>query len=175
MSAFKGKRIVRGLQQEVPVPAAQVFPLLCPVREYDWIDGWECEMIFSERGVAENNCIFKTNLMDRGEEVWVATRYDPDNFAIEYTSFSKAGVVMKLDITVEDHGNSSSTASFQYTFTGVNEEGNTFVENYTEERHRLRMDFLGKSLAHYCSTGKMFKAPSLLEGLKGLHALLKHG
>ena len=73
MSTFKAKRVTREFVQEVPVPAAKIFPLLCPVREYDWIDGWECEMIYSESGVAENNCIFKTDFMDRGEDLWVVS------------------------------------------------------------------------------------------------------
>ena len=34
-------------------PPDRVFPLLCPVREYDWIDGWECRMVYAETGVAE--------------------------------------------------------------------------------------------------------------------------
>ncbi len=171
MGSFEAKRIVRELRQEVSVSAAEVFPLLCPVREYDWIDGWDCEMIYSKSGVAENNCIFRTHLMDRGEEVWVVSRYDPENFAIEFATFNKSGVVMKLDVSVEEHENRGSTVSFQYTFTGINEEGNNFVEAYTEEKHRERTDFLGKSLEHYCSTGKLLKMPSIR---KGLHSLWKH-
>lgn len=30
-----------------------VFPLLCPVREYDWIEPWRCRMIYSQSGFAE--------------------------------------------------------------------------------------------------------------------------
>ena len=36
----------------------QVFPLLCPTREYDWIETWQCELIYSDSGFAEPGCIF---------------------------------------------------------------------------------------------------------------------
>jgi hypothetical protein len=25
-----------------------VFPLLCPVREYEWIESWKCDLIYSD-------------------------------------------------------------------------------------------------------------------------------
>ena len=82
------------------------------------------------------------------------------------------GLIMKLDISVKDHAAGSSKTRFQYTFTGITEEGNRYVEDYTESEHRHRMEFAGKSLEHYCATGTMFKKTSLM---KGLHSLLKHG
>ena len=54
----------------------QVFPLLCPVREYDWIEDWDCVMVFSTSGIAELGCIFRTNRGD-GDEVWTVSRYEP--------------------------------------------------------------------------------------------------
>src|SRR5208283_1284485 len=40
----------------------KVFPLLCPVREYEWFNDWKCTMVYSESGVAENNCVFYTKM-----------------------------------------------------------------------------------------------------------------
>ena len=42
----------------VPAPPAEVFPLLCPVREHDWVEGWQAEVLHSESGVAELGCVF---------------------------------------------------------------------------------------------------------------------
>ena len=41
----------------VDAPPEVVFPLLCPVREYEWLEDWTCEMVFSESGVAEEDCV----------------------------------------------------------------------------------------------------------------------
>ena len=38
----------------------EVFPLLCPVRERDWLDGWEFRMIHSSSGLIEKDCVFAT-------------------------------------------------------------------------------------------------------------------
>jgi hypothetical protein len=37
---------------EVAAPPDRVFPLLCPVRERDWLEGWEADMVYSASGVA---------------------------------------------------------------------------------------------------------------------------
>lgn len=37
-----------------------VFPLLCPVREADWIEGWDPVWVASNSGVAEPDCVFVT-------------------------------------------------------------------------------------------------------------------
>jgi hypothetical protein len=56
-----------------------VFPLLCPVREYEWIEPWSCDMVFSESGLAENNAVFRTHFPAQGgEETWVVCRYEKD-------------------------------------------------------------------------------------------------
>ncbi len=169
MSNFQSKRIVREHSETISAPASKVFPLLCPVRERDWLDGWESEMVYSESGVAEDNCIFKAHFSGRGEGLYVVSRYDPGSYAIEFTTFWSTGLVMKMDIHLEDDGNRGSIARFRHTFTGLTEEGNRFVDEYSGSKYREMMSFLGQSLDHYCSTGTMFKKPSLL---KGLHSLL---
>jgi hypothetical protein len=59
-------------------PPDRIFPLLCPVREYDWIPTWSCDMIYSESGVAENDCVFATAFPEEGpRESWVVVRYEP--------------------------------------------------------------------------------------------------
>lgn len=47
-----------------PVQAspAEIFPLLCPVREYDWLESWRCEMVHTESVAAEEDCILRTEL-----------------------------------------------------------------------------------------------------------------
>jgi hypothetical protein len=36
----------------------EVFPLLCPKREEEWIPDWECETIWSNSGYNEEGAIF---------------------------------------------------------------------------------------------------------------------
>ena len=36
----------------------KIFPLLCPVREMDWIPEWAPKLVISDSGVMEPGCIF---------------------------------------------------------------------------------------------------------------------
>lgn len=159
MNTFRANRVVKEFSQTVSAPAHEVFPLLCPVREYDWIDGWQSEIIYSNSGVAENNCIFRTGATERGEELWVVSRYDPENLAIEFTTFNLKGLIFKLDIALERHDGPSTTVRFRHTFTGLTEAGNEFVKKYAETRYPAIMGFLGESLDHFCRTGTMLTKP----------------
>ena len=40
---------------------SKVFPLLCPVREADWIDGWNPVLVLTQSGFAEQDCVFITD------------------------------------------------------------------------------------------------------------------
>jgi hypothetical protein len=42
--------------EPVDAPPADVFPLLCPVREYEWIEPWSCDMIFSGEWPGRKPC-----------------------------------------------------------------------------------------------------------------------
>jgi len=53
-------RVSRTSVQHLAAKPAVVFPLLCPVREADWIDGWDPISVFTNSGAAEPDCIFVT-------------------------------------------------------------------------------------------------------------------
>lgn len=78
----------------------EAFPLLCPVREYDWIPDWSCTMIHSTSGVAELGCVFTR---ERGE-TWITTRYEPPS---------------RIDDTIVLPGLTVRTLSFELTATGT--------------------------------------------------------
>ena len=92
------KRIKHHVMQIAASPAV-VFPLLCPVREADWIDGWSCEMLHSESGLAELGCVFKTNRAPENEAFWIMTRCDSPREA-EYVRFvtGKMFVVLRFQL-----------------------------------------------------------------------------
>lgn len=75
----QGNRVSHTYTMTVDAEGTAVFPLLCPVREYDWIDVWSCDVIYSESGIAELGCVFLTDLPGRGTETWVVTRFEPES------------------------------------------------------------------------------------------------
>jgi Polyketide cyclase / dehydrase and lipid transport len=132
----------------VAAPADVVFPLLCPVREYDWIPEWECEMVHSESGVAEMGCVFLTDFEGRGPETWMVTRYDPP-VLIEFCRVAGATRACHLQVGVEDQGDGTSTLTWTYTHTGVDEAGRKWVEGYTPECFHAEMADLENRLHRY--------------------------
>jgi hypothetical protein len=89
--------VIQSCDVRISAPAARVFPLLCPVREFDWIDLWSCDLIYSDSGVAEYNCIFQTDREGEGKRTWVVNRYEP-NKAIEFVIFQHDLGVIKMDL-----------------------------------------------------------------------------
>ena len=59
MTEFRGNRITHEYTQTNAAPPSAVFPLLCPVRETDWVPGWQYRMIYSLSGM-EAGCVFAT-------------------------------------------------------------------------------------------------------------------
>lgn len=86
MSVFKGIRKTLSHSQQLNGTKEQIFPLLCPIREYDWIENWSCDLIYSDSGFAECDCVFRTINSGTGlEEVGnraIAARQQSDFSAI---------------------------------------------------------------------------------------------
>ncbi len=79
MNTQAGTRITREYCMEINAEAKEIFPLLCPVREYDWIPHWRCRMLYSASGFAELGCVFQTELDDRyGTETWLVICHEKD-------------------------------------------------------------------------------------------------
>ena len=157
MEESKGKRVVEDYTGRVEASPDKVFPLLCPIREYDWIDGWACDMIYSESGFAENNCIFKSEFASGIEATWVTTRRDDHNFAFEFVIFFPGLAVAKMDISLEENEDGTTAMRWVRTLTSITENGDQLLDHTSGEPFRQRMDWLYKSLNHYLKTGEMLK------------------
>lgn len=83
-------------QRLVGNPAA-VFPLLCPVRKYEWIEGWNPIDVISSSGVAEADCIFVTEAQP-ADAIWFITRHEPENGFVEMVKVSPSVTVCKISI-----------------------------------------------------------------------------
>ena len=141
----------------VDADAGTVFPLLCPVREHDWIDAWRCSMVYSESGVAEAGCVFLTELPGRGPETWMVSRYEP-NRAIEFCRVAGVSRTCHLTIALSDHGDGTTTLDWTYSHTGIDEAGKRWVEAYSAERFRGEMEGMEARLGHYLREGEMLRA-----------------
>lgn len=114
-----GKRFERRMSFELEAAPGTIFPLLCPVREYEWIPDWNCQMIHSQSGVAEKDAVFLTNEGHGMKAVWCCVSYDPPT-SIEYLIVRGRGSVVRLSIRLEatEPGSTRLTWTMLFTLSG---------------------------------------------------------
>ena len=154
MNEFIPQRIIKETELIIAADPQKVFPLLCPVREYEWIEPWQCRVRYSESGVAENNCIFETDFPHNGgREIWIVSRYEKDS-CIEFVRFTADEKIIKLDIQLTGTQAGDTRLLWRKTFTGLSPEGNrivaTLAGNFTPEAERI-----AGMLNYYLRTGQM--------------------
>ena len=133
-----------------------VFPLLCPMREYDWIDGWRCTMVCSVSGRAELDCVFRTAFAADGpEDTWVVSRYEPPQ-RIEFVRVNPLRA-MRYAIALRPLGPGETEAVWSQVVTGLGDEGEQFVRSLDDAAFAARMAVLERMLDHYLETGAMLK------------------
>jgi len=152
MSNFIPNKIKNNFVQHFQAPASKVFPLLCPVREYEWIEPWQCEMLHSDSGIAEKNCVFRTRAPgEASDDVWVISRYEP-NTRIEFVRMNGLRV-MTLSIMLTDNGDGTTQALNEQLLVGLTEEGNHLLQEMARS-FSLEMRMGEAMLNHYLATGR---------------------
>jgi hypothetical protein len=146
--SFEAARSVRSGTIRVRASKQEVFPLLCPKREEDWIPGWECETIWSESGYNEEGAVFRTTKPYDTELYWATVRYDIDNGIVDFLISAPRLFVLRFTIAVEDSG-VLLTLTFTQVFTSISEEGKSFLERYSEEDYEGRLKSLEEYMIRY--------------------------
>jgi len=127
----------------------RVFPLLCPVREHDWVEGWRAEVLRSASGVAEAGCVFATGV-GYDQVTWVVHRFLPPR-QIGFTLVQPDAFIelLEIEVTEQDQG---SALRWRRAVTPLTAAGQRIVEQRIAghaERHR----WLERALDHHLATG----------------------
>lgn len=157
MADFKAKRVTHEYVQTNVAPAEQVFPLLCPVREADWVPGWQYRMIYSQSGLAEMNCVFATPNPDGSESIWVVTEYDPANLRIGFTWLHPGMVTTQITIFLKPE-RGETKVYIRYVYTGLSEAGNIEVARFDRAWFAEKMKSWEAAINHYLRTKKRIGA-----------------
>ena len=126
----KPYRAKHSYTQKIAATPEAVFPMLCPVREAEWLEGWAPTVVFSHSGVAEEDCVFITPRGER-EAVWVVVRHDPVCHEVEMIYIIPEVTVCRLQIEVRPNGANASTANVTYSHTALGPEGRALVDQFT--------------------------------------------
>lgn len=158
MADFHGTRVTHEYAQTNLAAAETVFPLLCPVREAEWVPGWEYRLIHSQSGVAEMGCVFTTPNENGMETVWVVTEYEPAAFRIAFAWVWPGLVAAQIRIALREKSAAVTEAQIRYSYTGLSAEGNREVARYDEGWFRNKMQSWEKAINCYLKTGALIGA-----------------
>jgi hypothetical protein len=158
-SSFSAKHITRSYEQTINADPARVFDLLCPVKEAEWLDGWDYTLLHSESGLAEEGCVFLSRQEGEKDTIWMITRRDVQNREIEFIRATPDSRIARLTIAVDEKAENRSTVQITYVITALGEEGNTFLEAFTRDNFEAGMKFWEASMNYYLETGQKLRRP----------------
>ena len=150
---FTARTITRTYCQTIDASPEVVFPLLCPVREAEWLDGWQYTMLFSQSGLVEEGAVFSTPGDGEEDTVWIVTRHDAVRRAVEFTRFTPGSRVCVLRIGVGPQDAGRSLVDIAYTYTAITPAGNAFIDRFTRESFLGAVTFWEASMNHWLKTG----------------------
>ena len=134
-----------------------MFPLLCPVREADWIDGWDPVSVIAQSGVAERDCVFVT-AASPNDAVWYITRHERDNGFVEMLKITPRVTACRLTIQSSALSRQAQRRVITYTHTSLGPEGDAFVASFTEEYYRQFVQDWEARINHYLVHGSALRA-----------------
>ena len=147
-------RAAREYTQRIDAAPEAVFPLLCPVREHDWIEGWRTDFVISESGLAEEGCVFQTP-GDEGQPpaTWVVTLHDPSAHEVAMVKLVPGHTVTRLAISLESDSAGHTRARVRYEWTALSPAGEEEVARWTEQAWRAFMHAWEEALNAWFARG----------------------
>ncbi len=132
-----------------------IFPLLCPIREYEWLNDWKCTMIYSESGIAENNGIFyvKMGFPLFKKQVFQVINYVP-NENITFLIFLNNLTTLKFSLTLESVSDSSTKLTLDYKLTGLSGFGNLFLKKNAKKIISKNAELIESDLRYWLINDK---------------------
>ena len=134
----------------------KAFPLLCPVRETDWIPGWSPKLVISNSGLMELDCIF-VEPDSPNDATWIVTRYIVDRF-VEMYRVAPNVTVSKFSIELFPYKEHLTHATIAYEHVALSEAGEKIVAAFTEDHFNAFMEHFNTAINHYLTHGEMIDA-----------------
>ena len=137
-------------RQTLLAPPEKVFPLLCPVREIEWAEGWLPDLVVSSSSVAERDCVFITP-DNPANAIWYITRHEPEKWFVEMLKILPDVTACRLTIQLSENGD-GCFADVTYCHTSIGPAGDEFVAKFTTDYYEKFMQAWEKELNHFLNT-----------------------
>ncbi|HTX74355.1 MAG TPA: SRPBCC family protein [Rectinemataceae bacterium] len=151
----RGTRFERVGRFELGACAERVFPLLCPVLEYEWLPGWSCTMIYADSGRAERDAVFTTRERMHRRAVWTLITYEAPRL-VEYLIVGGKDLVIRLSISLRGSGPERSEVEWRMLFTASPAMATMHLAgSFSEANFAAMMRDRERQLNHYLLEGSM--------------------
>ena len=147
-------RVSHTYRQTLDATPDDILPLLCPVREAEWVPGWAPRLVLSSSGFVERDCIFITPDPAAGPEaeaVWTVLEFDRDARTVEMLKVTPGFLVVRLSIVLRPR-EGGSHADVTYTYTALGPIGEEFVRTRPAEAYSAFMRGWEAALTAYLRT-----------------------
>lgn len=144
----------------IQASAEEIFPLICPVKEYDWIPNWKCKLIFCPNGKNEKDVVFKEKISAPfiinaffAETTWTTILHDSSNYKVHFKWENKISTsIYKIELHSTDSEQTICKASLNYNILDDKKVGNARMK--LESKIEFLIEGLLGMLKHYCETGE---------------------
>ena len=148
-------RVSRTYTQQLVGAPEVVFPLLCPVREADWADGWNPISVATHSGAAELDCVFVTPGA-KNPAIWYITKHEAARGFVEMLKITPELTACKLTIQLRATA-TGSEADVTYLHTSLGLDGDAFIASFTEEFYREFMKDWETRLNYFLTQGRCLR------------------
>ncbi len=155
---FISKRITLSYCQTIEATPEKVFPLICPVREAEWLEDWDYKMIYSKTGIAEEGAVFTTSYDGEEDTIWIITGHNSIKNEVEFVRVTPGSRVSTIRIKIREKDKKNSYVDITYVYTSFTKEGNKFIEEYTEDEFLAMVKHWENSVNYFLKTGEKLKS-----------------
>lgn len=114
-------------------PVEILFPLFSPEGEKLWVPNWDYENVMGTTSLHEDY-VFLTKTHDHAanDAIWIVKRYEPEANYVQYYRIEPEEKIGIVTVKCRRLSQNSTKVQVKYTYTGLSERGNRFIEDFTE-------------------------------------------
>ncbi len=148
----------------IKAPVGEVFPLVCPVMEYDWIPGWKCNIRYCPSGENEKDVVFREKMTSpyllnkiAGKTTWITLLQDRSKHRVHFRWINKiSSSIFKIEMSPVD--SSQTKCTFSLDLTIMKDRGTMVLNPDSKYKIGFLIEGLAAMLKHYCETGDKFNS-----------------
>ncbi len=165
----KRERVVHDVilrERDLAVDPDRAFSLVCPIAEQAWIDPWFFDLIYSDSGKNESDCIWVEPFTGPivmsmySNTVWYTTLLDFAGRRLHAVLKIGECLICRFVFEVIEPDDGQGLVRWTLTYTGLNAKGNAIMaEGDFRQRASEMPEILAIEAEHYLRTGKKYRFP----------------